>query len=117
MKNSELTKEALAKLKVRVEKKLARTKDDIVHLTELTQPIAPENSLGRLTRMDALNNKSVNEATLRQAQYNLGRLEHVLHRIENEDPTLGTCATCNEVIPLPRIMLMPESENCVKCAK
>ncbi len=117
MKNEELNIEALKKLKERVEKKIARTQRDIEHLIELTQPIAPENSLGRLTRMDALNNKSVNEATLRQAKFNLGKLELALQRIEQQDSTFGLCSTCHAPIPIARIMLMPESENCVKCAK
>ncbi len=112
-----MTKEELVRVKARVEKKLLQTKEDIAHLMEITQPIAPENSLGRLTRMDALNSKGVNESTLRNAQYNLKKLELAMQRIEQEDPTFGLCAHCNATIPLPRILLMPESENCVNCAR
>ena len=35
---------------------------------EITKPIAPENAIGRISRMDAINNKSVTEAALRQAK-------------------------------------------------
>ena len=32
---------------------------------EMTQPVAPDNAIGRVSRMDAINNKSVAEAGLR----------------------------------------------------
>ena len=47
----EAFKEALQKKKVRTEK-------HITDLKELTQPIAPENAIGRVSRMDAINNLS-----------------------------------------------------------
>ena len=34
-------------------------------------PIAPENAIGRVSRMDAINNKSVNEAALKKAEIKL----------------------------------------------
>lgn len=52
--------------------------------------------------MDAINNKSVNEASLRQAQIKLGNLERVLDRFETED--FG-------------ILIRPESLLCVNCAR
>ena len=107
----------LEKVKTKVEKKLKGIKSDIVYLEELTQPIAPENSIGRITRMDAINTKSVNEATLRQARITLGQLEHASHRIEITDNTFGLCTKCHEAIPLPRLLLMPESDKCVNCAQ
>ena len=36
--------------------------------TELCKPIAPENAIGRISRMDAINNKSVVEAALRETK-------------------------------------------------
>ena len=107
----------LKMVKTKVEKKIKNIQWDIDNLEELTQPIAPENSIGRITRMDAVNTKSLNEATLRQSRLKLGQLEHALHRIEINDTTFGQCSTCSESIPLPRLLLMPESDKCVNCAK
>jgi len=47
------------------------TKQSIDSYKELTNPIAPENAIGRVSRMDAINNKSVNEAALKKAEINL----------------------------------------------
>jgi len=46
----------------------------------MTQPIAPENAIGRLGRMDAINNKSVMEAALREAEAKLIRVNQALQR-------------------------------------
>ena len=42
------------------------TQKKIEEYTELCKPIAPEDSIGRISRMDAINNKSVVEAALRE---------------------------------------------------
>ena len=33
--------------------------DDILHLEEMTKPVAPDNAIGRLSRMEAINEKNV----------------------------------------------------------
>ena len=43
-------------------------KTDIENLKELVKPISPDNAIGRLSRMEALNEKSVNQANLDKAQ-------------------------------------------------
>ena len=47
----------------------------------LTQPIAPENRIDRLSRRDAINNKSVNDAALRQARLRHSALETALGQL------------------------------------
>ncbi len=47
-----------------IESEIARTEKSITNYEKLTKPIAPDNSIGRVSRMDAINNKSVNEAAL-----------------------------------------------------
>ena len=81
----------------------------------MTKPIAPENAIGRISRMDAINNKSVNEAALIKAKQKLKNLEITLSNIN--EPDFGICAKCNNTIPIGRVMLMPHSRFCVNCAK
>ena len=110
-----MTPEDRAEIKARIQTKIARTQDDIADLEELTKPIAPENSIGRVSRMDAINNKSVNEATLRSARNTLGRLESAMRRVD--EPGFGLCAKCAEPIQIPRLKFMPESTHCMKCVR
>jgi len=86
----------------------------IAELKELTKPIAPDDSIGRVSRMDAINNRSINEAALRAAERKLNEINLSLEKID--DPSFGQCRNCGEQIPLGRLMVMPGSSNCVRCA-
>jgi len=91
-----------------------KTQQSIKNYRELTKPIAPENAIGRVSRMDAINNKSVNDAALKKAEQKLKNLEITLSNINA--PDFGVCAKCKKLIPIGRIMLMPHSRFCVNCA-
>ncbi|MFO8087217.1 MAG: TraR/DksA C4-type zinc finger protein [Bacteroidales bacterium] len=87
----------------------------IEELEEQTQPISPDSSIGRLSRMDAINNKSVSEAALRKAKEKLLKIKHTLETAD--DPDFGNCRNCGEPIPVGRLVVMPGSSLCVKCAQ
>ncbi len=91
------------------------TQQKIVEYTELCKPIAPENSIGRITRMDAINNKSVVEAALREAKNKMQQLKVMQDKITDAD--FGTCIKCKQQIPLGRLMIRPHSKFCVNCAQ
>lgn len=93
---------------------LEKTRESIVAYEEMTAPVSPENAIGRVSRMDAIQNKSVAEAALRQAQSKLNALEAMEKRMD--DPELGICVKCKQSIPLKRVILMPQSPYCVNCA-
>ncbi|MGK0385735.1 MAG: DnaK suppressor protein [Patiriisocius sp.] len=101
-------------IQYRIEEELAKTKVLLVQYKELTKPIAPENAIGRISRMDAINNKTVNEAALRKTQQKYKNLEIALSNID--DVTFGICRKCNTPIPEGRILLMPQATSCVHCA-
>ena len=44
-------------VKTLIEKEISKTQGLIAEYKELTKPIAPENAIGRISRMDAINNK------------------------------------------------------------
>lgn len=102
-------------LKYKIVAAIGQCKRDIKNLEAITKPIAPENAIGRLTRMDAINNKSVNEATLRRNRMKLKRLETALNKINS--PDFGDCKRCKRAIQPKRLMLMPESTLCIRCAR
>ncbi len=101
-------------IKQTIEDLIVETKGKIVEYEKLCVPISPENSLGRITRMDAINNKSVAEAALRTSKRKLGKLQHALACIDL--PDFGICQICKGTINPKRVMLMPESNKCVRCA-
>ncbi|MEM9051685.1 MAG: TraR/DksA family transcriptional regulator, partial [Bacteroidota bacterium] len=60
----------------RIKEAITKTEEEIIALQELTKPISPENAIGRVSRMDAINNKSVNESRLRIAEIKIKKLHH-----------------------------------------
>ena len=109
-----MTKEERATLKQRIITKLAETKKKIQQMEIATQPVAPENAIGRISRMDAINNKSVAEAALRTSKKKLSNLEIALNKIDDED--FGNCSRCGKPIQAARLMFMPQSSRCIRCA-
>ena len=91
------------------------TEKHIDEYKELSKPDAPDSAIGRVSRMDAINNKSITEAALRSAEEKLKSLHYVLTKLD--DPNFGNCARCEETIPLKRILLRPQSVYCVRCAR
>jgi DnaK suppressor protein len=86
----------------------------IVEYKEMTEPVAPDDAIGRISRMDAINNKSVTEASLRQAEEKLRNLQRVQSLVGTSD--FGKCIKCGKAIPEVRILYRPESLRCVDCA-
>ncbi|HKK78871.1 MAG TPA: TraR/DksA C4-type zinc finger protein [Phaeodactylibacter sp.] len=101
-------------LKTKIEAAIAKTQEEVGRLEEATRPISPENAIGRVSRMDAINNKGVSEAALRSAKRKLTNLKIALEKIDK--PEFGICTRCKQPIPPARLMYMPESTRCVRCA-
>jgi len=101
-------------LKQKIEEEIAKTLILIEDYEELSKPTAADVAIGRISRMDAINNKSISEAALRQAKDKLNKLNYVLTRVDSAD--FGMCARCNTAIPLGRILIKPERIYCVNCA-
>ena len=109
-----MTAEEKIKLKALIENKMERLKRQIVDLKELTKPIEPDCAIGRVSRMDAINNKSINEAGLRKKQEQLNGLAYTLSIFDQNE--LERCSVCGDAIPTGRLFVMPESRKCVRCA-
>jgi DnaK suppressor protein len=104
-----------AKFKETIKEKLMAIKEDIAAYELLTKPVSPDNAIGRLTRMEAIISKSINEAALRKARDTRSQLERALAKIDA--PDFGLCRECDEPIPSARLMILPETDLCVKCAE
>lgn len=103
-----------SELLTKLEEQLKKLEVDVAELQELTKPIAPENAIGRISRMDAINNKSINDAARRTAEARLAAIKEAIQRID--DPEFGKCRKCKTEIQEGRLILMPESPFCIRCA-
>ncbi|MBF0200739.1 MAG: TraR/DksA C4-type zinc finger protein [Desulfamplus sp.] len=109
-----MEKEQKIKFEKTLNENMKVIKKNIASYKQLTRPIPPDNAIGRITRMEAINSKSINEAALERAKHTLSKLEKALLKIHN--PDFGLCRDCEEPIPFARLMIMPETDICVQCA-
>jgi len=110
----QMTEDERKVLKGKMEELIPALAKEIEDLKELTQPIAPENAIGRISRMDAINNRSVKLAALQKAEIRLHALKDALSNVDK--PDFGICIRCNSSIPIGRLLLRPQSKSCVNCA-
>jgi RNA polymerase-binding transcription factor len=89
--------------------------DLVQNSADSRKPVELDQSrVGRLSRMDALQNQAMSLEAERRRQLELQRIEASLKRIEEGD--YGYCISCGEQIPLRRLELDPTLPTCVSCA-
>lgn len=113
LNRSSMNKHEQAEIKEAIKKEICQILEDIVGLKENSRPIPPDNAIGRLTRMEAINEKSIVEANLRKTKLRLERLKAALDRVDTE--SFGECVICEGPIPMNRLRVLPESTVCVDC--
>ena len=96
---------------------LLTLQDELTTLLDLSaessKPVALDQPIGRLTRMDAIQaqhmaqaNRSSHEVRLRQVQAGLAAMD---------DDTYGLCKICEDPIGFPRLSVRPEASFCLQC--
>jgi len=109
-----LTAKEKSQIKSLMEEKLAEAKSEVEALSEATKSIAPDNAIGRVSRMDAIGNKAVNDMALKKAKNKIQRLEYALSQFGTME--FGVCLECYQDISFKRLSAMPEIETCMQCA-
>ncbi|WP_345991869.1 TraR/DksA C4-type zinc finger protein [Sulfurimonas sp. HSL-1716] len=102
-------------IKENIVEHIASLENEITELQEKIKPIAPDCSLGDLTRFEMMHEQDVFHKALRNSQTRLNRLKHILGTIDGDDE-YGSCAECGEDILFERLLLLPEAKHCTDCA-
>ena len=71
--------------------------------------------VGRLSRMDALQQQAMLDASHARNRVERERLRRALRRLTEAD--YGRCSQCDEAIPLARLRVDPASVLCAGCAQ
>lgn len=74
-----------------------------------------QQSVGRLSRMDALQNQAMAAGTEARRAARVRMLAAALERIEAGE--FGFCEDCGEFIGNPRLDLDPAAARCISCAR
>lgn len=108
-----MTQKERQEIKDKIYKDLQSGYKEIAALQEKTQPIAPDCSLGRVTRQEMIQEQEIYEHTLREAESRVKKLMSALQRVDTKE--YGVCVECDEEIVIGRLLLLPESKYCVTC--
>lgn len=74
-----------------------------------------QQSVGRLSRMDALQNQAMAKAQQQRRDAEAQRLRAAIARIEQDE--FGYCEDCGEPIAAKRLELDPAAAKCIRCAQ
>ena len=66
-----MKKEEIDAIRDKIINEIDSLETDIISLVEASKPVAPDVAIGRLTRMEAINSKGINEANLRSSKSRL----------------------------------------------
>jgi DnaK suppressor protein len=109
-----LTTEQKNELRSTIEQLISETEEELVQLVEYTRPVSPDSSIGRISRMDAINNKAINDAAFLEKKKLHQKLEKTIDRLD--DTGFDNCIKCGEPIAFGRLQIMPHTRRCVRCS-
>ncbi len=103
----------------KMKKKLLERRKELEHVIEAsaetnTEAELDQQRIGRLSRMDAMQQQAMEEETHRRRDQELARIEAALSRIEADD--YGFCNACDEPIAPKRLENDPATPLCIQCA-
>jgi len=82
---------------------------------DATAPVALDTSIGRLSRMDAIQSQQMALGLKARQQQQLLRVRNALQAIAQG--TYGRCRRCQGPIALERLEAQPDAVLCVSCAE
>ena len=96
-----------------IHSEIEKLKKKLEDIKQFTAPVEPDCAIGRVSRMDAINNKSIFEASERNVKNRLSQLEQTLKMTNDRD--FGLCIKCRKSIDYNRLRLKPEIRVCAAC--
>ena len=105
-----MTPEELKEITEIVRREIQKLTKKITELKEFTAPIPPDNAIGRISRMDAINNKIIVDASMRNLQTRLNQLQKISQVVH--DKNFGLCIKCHKPIAFERLKIRPEIRFC-----
>ena len=77
--------------------------------------VLDQQSVGRLSRIDALQGQEMALAQARRREASLNRIAITLARLDSDD--YGYCVECGDEIAVRRLELDPTVQTCIDCAE
>jgi DnaK suppressor protein len=103
-----------------IKKQLLKMRGEVKQLSESTEdsrrPVKLDQTMvGRLSRMDALQDQAMQLATEERRHHEIQRIDAALQRIEEGE--FGYCVSCGDDIEPKRLENNPTIPTCIGCAE
>jgi len=110
----------LSKIKKVTRKQIFELKHQINLCEKATQTVELDQTLvGRVSRIDAIQQQKMAQSSFARDKNRLLKLNNVLQRLskkqQSSEQEYGRCEECDEEIAIARLMVKPESTNCIAC--
>ncbi|MDZ7587730.1 MAG: TraR/DksA C4-type zinc finger protein [Parasphingorhabdus sp.] len=89
--------------------------EDVMSAADRAPVTLEQDSVGRLSRIDAMQVQAMALAQARRRQSERAAIDAALNRIENDE--YGYCLKCGEDIAPARLEHNPAFTTCIECAK
>lgn len=116
MNNDELTAARLNELRKRLAELAAELRRGLAEGADAAKVVQlDQTSVGRLTRMDAMQQQAMAEATRRQLRIRLQQCRAAEQAMDAGE--YGYCRKCEEEIGYKRLFVRPETPFCIACQR
>lgn len=109
----DLTTEQLARLEADLEALAVELKQLLEISAASVKPVDLDEPIGRVSRMDAIQQQKMAESNRRGSRARLERVNAALAALRRGE--YGDCHECEEPIGYRRLEARPESRMCIKC--
>lgn len=109
----DLTEAQCAELRETLESLRAELRGLLDRSRDGARPVKLDEPIGRLTRMDAIQQQSMTAASRRAYDIRLQQVEQALRAMDQG--RYGLCRRCDDPIGHPRLSARPESPYCLDC--
>jgi DnaK suppressor protein len=114
MEPNHLTPEQLEDLRTTLARDQRKLERSMRSTAKTMKPVGlDQTSVGRLSRIDSLQNQGLTRNLQEREQARLGQIVSARQRFEAG--TYGRCVACSATIPYERLLVFPEAPTCAGC--
>ena len=111
---SHLTEAQTAEFRAELERQLAKLEKSMTVTDVALKTVElDQGAVGRLSRMDSLQNQSLAKGLRERESVRLAMIQEALRRLDAG--TYGVCTACSDPVAPERLYVFPESETCAHC--
>jgi len=109
-----LSDQQVSELRAELERELAKLIKSMAVTEAALEPVQlDQTTVGRLSRIDSLQNRGLTKNLAQREQVKLALIQQALERMRRG--TYGNCGVCGDPVRFERLFVFPEALTCTGC--